>query len=116
MKTIATILIALIPIISHASGITNGEYELTFWMSNDNGLQQNITITNLSWTHNLTAMYFDVIVDKNGSLKKFDGDNQIVRGLVYEGKFKFIIPYANVVDVTPYIFEGYNTDTNGLFE
>ena len=102
------------------SGITNADYELTF-VPETKGMdrvigQQTITITNLWWTHNLTAMYFDVVVETNGSLKRFEGDKQIVRGLVYEGRFKFIIPYANVIDVTPYIFEGSNNTTNGNLE
>ena len=80
------------------------------------GFEQEITIANCWWTPNLTCMYYDVVINKKGSLKRFDGDNQIVRGILYEGKFKFIIPFANVVDIHPYIFQGVNTETNGVFE
>ena len=113
---IFTIALALIPMLAWGSGITNGDYELTFvpeTKGKDKVIgQQSITITNIWWTHNLSAMYFDVVIETNGSLKRFEGDRQIVRGLVYEGRFKFVIPYANVVDVTPYIFEGSNNSTN----
>lgn len=119
MKSL-TVLFALMPAICCASGITNGDYEVTF-IPESKGMdrvigQQDVTITNLWWTHNMTALYFDVVIERNGSLKRFDGDRQVVRGLVYEGKFKFVIPYANVIDVTPHIFEGINTTTNDTFE
>jgi hypothetical protein len=115
MKTLIAILLVALPLTTRATGITNGTYEIGFRIS-DMGFQQEVTITNCWWTHNLTAMYFDVVIKKNGSLKRFDGDCQSVRGVVYNGEFKFIIPFANVVDVNAFYFTGKNQDKNGAFQ
>jgi hypothetical protein len=105
----------MLPLLARAGGITNGQYEITFRIS-DMIFQQEVSITNCWWTHNLTTMYYDVAVEKNGSLKRFDGDRQTVRGILYTGKFKFIIPYANVVNVDAFVFEGSNADKDGVLE
>lgn len=115
MKKIILTLISLMAIGTSHAGITNGDYEITFRIS-DMGFQQDITITNCWWTPNLSCMYYDVIISKKGSLKRFDGDRQIVRGILYEGYFKFIVPYANVVNVDAFYFKGKNVETNGVFE
>ena len=115
MKATITSLLCLIPFLAHGAGITNGQYEISFRIS-DMGFQQEVTITNCWWTPNLTTMYFDVVIEKNGSLKRFDGDRQTVRGILYMDRFKFIIPFANVVNVDAFVFEGSNADQDGVFE
>lgn len=115
MKRSILALMLLIPLSECYAGITNGVYEITFPIS-DMIFQQEITITNCWWTPNLSCMYYDVVITKKGSLKRFEGDNQTVRGILYEGYFKFIVPYANVVDVNAYVFKGKNEEVNGVFE
>ncbi len=115
MKAIITSLLCLLPFLANGAGITNGQYEITFRIS-DMGFQQEVTITNCWWTDNLTTMYCDVVIEKNGSLKRFDGDRQTVRGILYIGKFKFIILFANVVNVDAFVFEGSDEDRDGILE
>ena len=116
MKRIILALALLIPITACYAGITNGNYEISFRIS-DMGFQQEITVTNCWWTPNLSCMYYDVVITNKGALKRFDSDNQKVRGILYEGYFKFIIPYANVVNVDAFVFKGNNTETkDGIFE
>ena len=97
-----------------ASGIENGKYEISFRIS-DMGFSQVIEIRNSTQNDEVSHYKFDVIINEKGSLSRFKDDNQIVKGIVYNGKFKMIIPYANVTGVDAYYFEGKNESKNGFF-
>ncbi len=114
MKRIILVLALLIPITACYARIENGDYELSFRIS-DMGFQQIITVTNCTYNPDISYYKFDVLIAENGALKRFADDAQTVNGLVYDGKFKFIIPYANVVTVDAYCFEGANEETNEQF-
>ncbi len=58
--------------------------------------QQEVTIANCQWSSHMSCMCYDVVIEKNGSLKWSDGDRQVVRGILRNGKFKFIIPLAAI--------------------
>lgn len=97
-----------------AEGVENGKYELSFRIS-DMGFSQIIEIKNSTQNTDISYYKFDVVIKEKGSLKRFDDDNQIIKGIAYDGKFKFIIPYANVVSIDAFYFEGKNKLEDGIF-
>ena len=88
-----------------AKGIENGRYEISFTIS-DMGFTQIIEIRNSTQKPNSPYYKFDVIIKEEGSLKTSDDDNQIIKGIVFNGHFKFIIPCAYIVNVEAYYFDG----------
>jgi hypothetical protein len=96
------------------NSLTNGLYAISFRIS-DMGFSQVVTITNCTQNADVSYYKFDVVIDQKGSLKRFDDDNQRVKGIVYDGKFKFVIPYANVASHYTFYFDGLNTSSNGVF-
>ena len=97
-----------------ADGLDNGRFEVLFRIS-DMGFSQIVTITNCTTNSAVDYYKFDVAISEQGSLMRFAGDRQMVKGIVYDGKFKFIIPYANVASLEGFYFEGTNQATNGVF-
>ena len=113
MKRIILLLFGLLPPAGLSQGITPGKYLISFGIS-DAGWSQTVKIANFST--NSVCTNFDVLIEEDGSFKRSNASRQLVRGLVYGNKFKFIIPDANVNNVYPYIFEADNTEKNGRFE
>jgi len=113
MSKVLLIIFGLLPVAGFTQGIAPGRYSIGFGIS-DARWGQNVKFANFST--NLVCTYFDVIIEENGSFKRSDESRQLVRGLIYEGRFKFIIPNANADDVNPYIFEAENQEKNGKFE
>jgi len=111
---IVTLAIILLPSLGFADGLDDGKYEISFRIS-DMGFTQVVTITHCTKNSTVSYYKFDVVIEEKGALKRFKDDKQIVKGIVYDGKFKFIIPYANVASLDGYYFEGNNKLKNGVF-
>jgi hypothetical protein len=104
-----------------ADGITNGEYEIVFPVSNDNILGQYVTVTNCtvvtpSSDPSLGVMRFDLQITKKGSFNRSDSYRQLVPGVVWGGRFNFVIPSEHVTHVAVYSFEGAHSGKDGEFE
>jgi hypothetical protein len=104
-----------------ADGVTNGEYEIVFPVSNDNILGQSVTVTNCtvvtpSSDPSLVVMRFDLQITKKGSFNRSDSYRQLVPGVVWGGRFNFVIPSEHVTHVSMYSFDGANSEKDGVFE
>lgn len=112
IKMIIACSLCLAPCFALGEGVTNGQYEVCFRIS-DMVVQQELTISNCWWTNRLTTMYYDVVIKKAGSFKMFHRGIQTVRGVLHKGKFKFIIPNVDVDTESVFIFEGSNVEEDG---
>ena len=113
MKKILLLLFGVLPFAAFSEGITPGQYSISFGVA-DARWSQTVEIANFST--NLVCTNFDVLIKEDGSFKRPDESQQLVRGLVYKNKIKFIIPEANANNVYPYVFEADNKEKNGIFE
>lgn len=102
---IKALVIALNLINGSAEALEPGVYTLMFRSSHDVIQAQEIEISNI---RRRSSGYgsFDVKVSTTGGAMRFPEDGQLVQGLYYDGKFTFILPFANIVDVTGYKFIG----------
>jgi hypothetical protein len=113
MKSALVLLIALLfPSLSWALG--PGTYVISFRIS-DMGFQQAVELKNFRESPNGAFVGFDVHLDQQGSLKRFPPDSQLVQGVVYDGKFRFILPFANVTSVYGFNFVGTDEEVDGAY-
>lgn len=111
MKRFLILTLLAAPITTYSGGITNGIYEIRYRFS-DAASAQEVTIANCV-SPSPSIIYFDVVIDKNGGLKRRDQDKQIVRGLVHIDTFTFIIPFVSGSTISAYTFTGANSETEG---
>jgi hypothetical protein len=121
MRSMLMALALVLPQLASAEGITNGQYEIVFPVSNDNILSQIVTVTNYTVVTpgsdlSLSVMRFDIQITKKGSFNRSDSYRQLVPGIVWGGKFNFVIASEYVTHVSAYWFEAPNADKNGVFE
>lgn len=121
MKWILVALALALSQFAVAGGITNGEYEIVFPVSNDNILSQVLTVTNCTVVtpgsdQSLEVLRFDLQITKKGSFNRSDSYRQLVPGVVWGGKFNFVISSEHVTHVSSYSLEGTNLEKDGVIE
>lgn len=113
MKLALVLVIALFfPSLSWA--LDPGTYMISFRIS-DMGFQQEVELKNFRESPNGAFVGFDVHLTEKGSLKRFPSDSQIVQGVVYDGRIRFILPFANVTEVYGFHFVGEDEGSDGAY-
>jgi len=112
---IQALVIVLNLITGSAQALEPGIYTLWFRTSHDAIQAQEIEILNFRRRTNAYGS-FDVKVSTTGGTMRFPEDSQFVQGLYYDGKFTFILPFANVVDVTGYKFIGEDKEADEMYK
>lgn len=107
--------ICFLSISNVAFALEAGTYLIGFRISDELYFQK-IELSNFRESPNKTFVGFDVHLEEQGSLKRFPSDSQVVQGVVYMGKFKFIIPFADVINVYGFNFVGVDELVDGSYK